>query len=119
MSEKPKFTPGPWRVWRHVNEKYPPMSQTAVFGTGDKKFVMIAQMHDDGAAVPEQTVHDVLMQNDNLTTIDLANSTAATICGNNCCWKNCSSCPVCEIIRLLGVMKEQTETLKNEVDGEA
>ena len=49
---KPKFTPGPWRVWRHVNEKYPPMSQTAVFGTGDKKFVMIAQMHDDGAAVP-------------------------------------------------------------------
>lgn len=56
---------------------------------------------------------------DNLTTIALANSTAATICGNNCCWKNCSSCPVCEIIRLLGVMREQTETLKNEVDGEA
>ena len=59
--ERPEgFTPGPWRFWRHVNEKYPEMSQTAVFGSGDKKFVMIAQTHDDCAAAPEQTVKEVI-----------------------------------------------------------
>ena len=55
-----KYTPGPWRFWRHVNEKYPEMSQTAVFGTGDKKFVMIAQTHDDVAAAPEQTIEEII-----------------------------------------------------------
>lgn len=59
--ERPEgFTPGPWRFWRHVNEKYPEMSQTAIFGTGNKKFVMIAQTHDDCAAAPEQTVEEVI-----------------------------------------------------------
>lgn len=61
MSEgKEKFTQGPWRFWRHVNKKYPEMSQTAVFGTGDKRFVMIAQMHDDAAAAPEQTIKEII-----------------------------------------------------------
>ena len=60
MERQEKFTPGPWRFWRHVNEKYPEWSQTAVFGTGDKKFVMIAQTHDDLAAAPEQTIEEII-----------------------------------------------------------
>lgn len=55
-----KFTPGPWRLWRHVNKNCPAASQTAVFGTGNRQFVMIAQTHSDGAAKPEQTVDEII-----------------------------------------------------------
>lgn len=55
-----KFTPGPWRYWRHVNKAFPAASQTAVFGSGEKKYIMIAQTHIDGAARPEQTVEELI-----------------------------------------------------------
>ena len=60
IDRKEKFTPGPWRFWRHVNKNCPAASQTAVFGTSDRRLVMIAQTHTDGAAKPEQSVEELI-----------------------------------------------------------
>ena len=120
MSEnKPKFSPRPWqRKGRLI---------VPIIPEDENNHEIVCRIHENRFASREDANGRLIekapemYQNmiDNLTTIDLANSTAATICANNCCWQNCSSCPVCEIIRLLGVMKERTEKLKKKVDGEA
>lgn len=132
MSEnKPKFTPGPWEVvldfppHERLYVRTPRKKKGAFFdiekcicGCGFQKGICDGGSRSANARLIAKSPEMYQNMIDNLTTIDLINSTASTICANNCCW-NCSSCPVSEIIRLLGKMKEETEKLKKKVDGEA
>ena len=117
---KPKFSPRPWQrkgrvICPKIQEDKDNME--IVCRIHENRF---ASREDANGRLIEKAPEMYQNMIDNLTTIDLATSTASTICANSCCWgRNCSSCPVSEIIRLLGVMKERTEKLKKEVDGEA
>ena len=117
MSEnKPKFSPRPWqRKGRLICPK---------IQEDENNHEIVCRIHENRFTSREEANAQLLVKApdmwenmiDNLTTINLANSTASTICANNCAWGNCSSCPVSEIIRLLGVMNEQTEKLTKEMN---
>lgn len=121
MSErKEKFTPGPWRV--HLDKRNGTVCAIIEDKSGDSVARTVYRFHRGErnanghliAAAPEMRENMI----DNLTTIDLINSTALQICAN-CKWeRQCKTCALSEVFRLLNGIQERTEKLKKEVDGE-
>lgn len=117
---KEKFTPGPWRV--HLDKRNGTVCSIIEDKSGDcvaNTFPRYprGERNANGyliAAAPEMRENMI----DNLTTIDLINSTALQICAD-CKWeRQCKTCALSEVFRLLNGIQERTEKLKKEVDGE-
>lgn len=126
-----KYTPGPWYIKPKKLVKRDPWpdyySRTTILDDPDKAYsprhviatLARAKGREDANArlivkAPEMRENMI----DNLTTIDLINSTALQICAD-CKWeRQCKTCALSEVFRLLNGIQERTEKLKKEVDGE-
>lgn len=119
MSErKPKFSPRPWqRKGRLI---------VPIIQEDENNHEIVCRIHENRFTSREDANARLIVKApemrenmiDNLTTIDLINSTALQICAD-CKWeRQCKTCALSEVFRLLNGIQERTEKLKKEVDGE-